>query len=375
MKKVIVIGSPGAGKSTFARKIRDLTNLPLFYLDLIWHKEDKTNISKDEFIEKLNEIIKGDSWIIDGNFGSTLEIRIKECDTIFLLDYPVDACIKGVEQRIGKKREEMPWIEEEFDLEFKKWIIDFPERELKNIYNLIDKYKEGKDVYIFHEREEANKYLQTVNGGNVMANMEDKLLFQGRASIRIVTRENKVIYIDPFMGDGYDLPADLILVTHEHYDHNEISLIKHKNRDCKIIRSKDAILNGKHQKYDLGYIKVEAVEAGNNPNHNINNCVGYILELSSGIKIYISGDTSTTKQMSELADRNIDYAFYCCDGVYNMGMDEAIKVAKIVNARNSIPYHIDGEITEEFDIKRAMQFEVKGKMIIENGQEITLKKE
>ena len=203
----------------------------------------------------------------------------------------------------------------------------------------------------------------------------DKLLYQGRASIRIVTRENKVIYIDPFMGGGYDLPADLILVTHEHYDHNEISLIKHKNSDCKIIRSKDAILNGKYQKYDLGYIKVEAVEAGNNPNHNINNCVGYILELSSGIKIYISGDTSTTKQMSELADRNIDYAFYCCDGVYNMGMDEAINVAKTVNARNSIPYHIDGEITEEFNIKRAMQFEVKGKMIIENGQEITLKKE
>ena len=206
-----------------------------------------------------------------------------------------------------------------------------------------------------------------------MTNMEDKLLYQGRASIRIITRENKVIYIDPFMGDGYSLPADLILVTHEHYDHNEIGLIEHKNEDCKIIRSKDAIVDGKHQTFDLGYAKIEAVEAGNNPNHNIKSCVGYIIELSSGIKIYISGDTSTTKQMGELANKNIDYAFYCCDGIYNMGMDEAIKVAKMVNAKHNIPYHITGDITDKFDMERALQFDVDGKMIIQNGQEIVLK--
>ena len=61
MLKVIVIGNPGAGKSMFSRKLRDVTGLPLYYLDMLWHKEDKTNISREEFDTKLNDIIKKDN--------------------------------------------------------------------------------------------------------------------------------------------------------------------------------------------------------------------------------------------------------------------------------------------------------------------------
>lgn len=88
MQKVIVIGSPGAGKSEFARKLRNATQLPLYYLDMLWHKIDKTNFTQDEFDIELNKILGKDKWIIDGNYLRTLEIRLKECDTVFLLDYP-----------------------------------------------------------------------------------------------------------------------------------------------------------------------------------------------------------------------------------------------------------------------------------------------
>ena len=101
MKKVIVIGSPGAGKSTFSRKLRDKTGLPLFYLDMIWHKPDKTNITREEFHEKLEEIMEKDAWIIDGNYQRTLEIRLQTCDTVFFLDYPVEVCLEGASSRIG----------------------------------------------------------------------------------------------------------------------------------------------------------------------------------------------------------------------------------------------------------------------------------
>lgn len=83
MKKVIVIGCPGSGKSTFARRLRDKTNLPLYYLDMIWHKSDKTNITKDEFDSNLNEILRKDEWIIDGNYQLALEMRLENCDTVF----------------------------------------------------------------------------------------------------------------------------------------------------------------------------------------------------------------------------------------------------------------------------------------------------
>lgn len=200
----------------------------------------------------------------------------------------------------------------------------------------------------------------------------DRLLYQGRASIRIVTKGGKVIYIDPFAGEGYDIPADLILVTHEHFDHNKISLVEKKNTECRIIRSGDAIHDGIHEQFDLGYAKVLAVEAGNNPNHSVDECVGYVIVLESGVSIYISGDTSTTKDMDRIAKMKIDYAFYCCDGEYNMDMDEAEDVARKIGAKHSIPYHVTGDITNTFDRTRAEKFCVEGRMILEYGQEIEL---
>ena len=113
------------GKSTFARRLRKATGLPLYYLDLLWHKPDQTNITREEFDARLDEIVKRDKWIIDGNYLRTLEIRLRECDTVFLMDYPLEVCLLGAESRIGKKREDLPWIETDFDEEFKRWIIDF----------------------------------------------------------------------------------------------------------------------------------------------------------------------------------------------------------------------------------------------------------
>lgn len=129
-QKAIVIGCLGAGKSTFARKLRDKTHLPLYYLDMLWHKPDRTTADKNQFDENLREIISKSEWIIDGNYSRTLEMRMQACDIIFLLDFPVEECLSGAESRIGKKRADMPWIETEFDEEFRQWIIDFPKNEL-----------------------------------------------------------------------------------------------------------------------------------------------------------------------------------------------------------------------------------------------------
>lgn len=159
MRKVIVIGCPGAGKSTFARKLHDKTGIPLHYLDRIWHCPDRTNITCEAFDIRLADILKTEKWIIDGNYGRTLEMRLKVCDTVFLLDYPLEVCFSGAVNRIGQKREEMPWVEEELDEEFRQWILHFPDTQLPRIYRLLEQYESGKQIYILHSRAEADAYF------------------------------------------------------------------------------------------------------------------------------------------------------------------------------------------------------------------------
>ena len=208
--------------------------------------------------------------------------------------------------------------------------------------------------------------------GSALAEGSGKLLYQGHGSLRIVTNEGKIIYVDPYAGEGYDLPADLILITHGHQDHTAVNLIRNRNDGCRIITYKEALVNGEYKTFDLGYVTVEAVQAGNNKNHSIRECVGWLITLSDGLIIYVTGDTSTTDQMAELADRDIDYAFFVCDGIYNMDMDEAIACAVLVNEKHSIPYHMaPGKL---FDQSRAEQFDVPNRLIIPAGEEIIIGK-
>ena len=161
MKKIIVIGSPGAGKSVFSKKLKSITNIPLYHLDMLYHKVDGTHISKEELEEKLKEIFKKDNWIIDGNYQRTIEMRLKECDTVFLLDIPTADCIAGAESRVGKKREDMPWVEEQIDEIFKQSIIDFSNEKLPQIYELLNKYKDHINIVIFKSREETDNYINS----------------------------------------------------------------------------------------------------------------------------------------------------------------------------------------------------------------------
>ena len=156
----MVIGCSGSDKSVFSRKLRDATGLSLYYLDMIWHKPDGTNISREEFDKQLDSIISRDSWIIDGNYQRTLETRIKACDTVFLFDLPTEICIEGALSRIGKKREDMPWFENELDPEFRQWIESFRANQLPEVYRLLEKYKNNREIVVFRTREQADKFIE-----------------------------------------------------------------------------------------------------------------------------------------------------------------------------------------------------------------------
>ena len=160
MKKAMIIGCPGSGKTTFAEKLRDQTGLPLYYLDAIWHKPDRTHISREEYDMRLAEILSRDAWIIDGNYSRTIESRLMACDTVFLFDLPVEVCLEGAVSRLGKLRYDMPWMDTELDPRLKQEIEAFPSKNLPAIYALIEQYRAGKAIIIFKSREQADDFLR-----------------------------------------------------------------------------------------------------------------------------------------------------------------------------------------------------------------------
>ena len=160
MSKIMIIGCPGSGKSTFAKKLKEIKKYPLYHLDLIWNKPDKTTITREEFDRELDKILALDSFIVDGNYQRTLETRLKACDIVFLLDYPVDVCLSGAVNRVGIQRDDMPWFENDLNEEFKQRIIDFRNDKLPEIYKLLEKYSNDKQIIVFKTREDADLYLE-----------------------------------------------------------------------------------------------------------------------------------------------------------------------------------------------------------------------
>lgn len=203
------------------------------------------------------------------------------------------------------------------------------------------------------------------------------MLYQGHGSYRFTLDDGTVMYVDPYAGQGYDAPADLILVTHEHGDHNQIDKMPHAE-GCEVFRAADVHPQPNEYLTVASHgVRITAVQACNKF-HPVDECVGLVLEFD-GITFYASGDTSMTDDMrsGKLAALGIDYAVFPGDGYYNMDVPEASECAKLVEARHSIPVHIvpvhDMANPQLFDRARAEAFQAPGRIILEPGQELDLK--
>ena len=167
MKRVLIIGSGGAGKTRFAQRFAERTGLPLIHLDSLYWRAGWEPTPAEEWQRKVAELIKSDAWVMDGNYGGTLDIRLEACDTIVFLDIPRFTCLWRVIKRHlvfwGQVRPELPaGCPERLSWEFIKWIWTYPQLRRPGILRRLKDLDDRKQVVILHSPAQIERFLGSV---------------------------------------------------------------------------------------------------------------------------------------------------------------------------------------------------------------------
>lgn len=151
MKKVIVIGLSGAGKSTFSRRLGEITGIEVVHLDKLHWRAGWIEPAKDEWRKIVEGNLKKESWIMDGNYSGTLALRLEKCDTVIFLDLPRTICTWRVIKRffLHRKSSRPDMAEgcaEKFDWEFVKWTWNYPKRSKPRVEALLKRFESEKTI-------------------------------------------------------------------------------------------------------------------------------------------------------------------------------------------------------------------------------------
>lgn len=165
LKRIMIIGSGGAGKSTLAREIGRITGIKIIHLDRLFWKPGWISVDEEEWEKTVENIVNGDSWIIDGNYIGTMDIRLDAADTVIYLDFTRTVCLfRAFKRFIKYKRKTRPDItegcKEKMDLEFIKWIWTFPDKVRPEILRKLEESKNSKNIIILKSNREVRNYLE-----------------------------------------------------------------------------------------------------------------------------------------------------------------------------------------------------------------------
>ena len=163
MHKIAVVGNGGSGKSVLARKLGEITQIPVYHLDALYWKPGWTPTPRDEWCKLQEELVKRDRWIIDGMYARTLEIRAKAADTIVYLDFPswlstYRVVKRGISFR-GRTRPDMgKGCPEKVNWEFLKFVWNFRKNKRPGVLATLNGLS-GKEVIILRSPRDVNEFL------------------------------------------------------------------------------------------------------------------------------------------------------------------------------------------------------------------------
>jgi adenylate kinase family enzyme len=151
-RRILVVGSGGAGKSTFARNLGRVTGLPVIHLDRYYWRAGWTAPSPEQWHEAVDQLIAGDSWIMDGNYSSTFARRFAVADAVVFLDYPRTLCVARALKRFALSRwaarpDMADGCHERLDIEFLRWIWHFPIRSRPRVMDALSQNRHRVECF------------------------------------------------------------------------------------------------------------------------------------------------------------------------------------------------------------------------------------
>ncbi len=151
MKRVLVMGPSGSGKSTVARELGEILGINVIHLDAVFWNPGWVETPRPQFRETLEGLVKGESWIMDGSYSNTLDIRLPVADTVVFLDLLRRTCLwRVIRRRLqyrGRSRPDIaPGCPERLTWEFLKWIWDYPRKRRRQTLEIIDQYADGRRI-------------------------------------------------------------------------------------------------------------------------------------------------------------------------------------------------------------------------------------
>ena len=162
-KRILVIGCPGSGKSHFSKRLSSLLGIPRIHIDNLYWRADKTHITREELIAKYQEVFAVDSFVLDGNYVSTLENRLSQADAVFYFDLGQAACLEGIAERFGKPRDDLPWIENQDDNATLIALVHDFGKEVTPLIEASLAHHPEVNVIRFNTRDEADRYLDDLS--------------------------------------------------------------------------------------------------------------------------------------------------------------------------------------------------------------------
>ena len=164
MRRVLVIGSGGSGKSTVAARLGELLKLEVSHLDKLYWRAGWVEPEPDEWIRTVTELIERDSWVIDGNYSGTLDLRLRRCDTIVFLDLPRVLCLWRIVKRFfryrnGNRPDVAEGCREKLDFEFVSWVWNYPRRSRPKVLKRLQQHAGEKQIFRLRSRKEVKRFL------------------------------------------------------------------------------------------------------------------------------------------------------------------------------------------------------------------------